>query len=176
MADASASPAGPSTHPQPTASPAAAAPSTATNTSTVNAANMSLQDLKKQHQANLAVLKANSQRAHAKLAQSAANCAVLSARDANAQLQEVFHNEQQLEQQIKELAAQSEHFKKRVQQWGGHFLKLNQAMKEIGDVHNWSQSIHKDIDATLTILDEVSAKKRRVLGLGGSEAATASTE
>lgn len=126
---------------------------------------MSLQDLKKQHQSNMNTLRTNAYKAHVKLVSSTTTAAVVAARDSNAALAEIFQNEQQLETQIKELAVQTEHFRKRMGQWTQHFLKLNQSMKELGDVHNWSQSIHKDIDATLTILDEVSAKKRKVLGL-----------
>lgn len=130
--------------------------------------NMTLQDLKKQHQQNLQTLKQNAAKAQQKVAASASHASIIAARDSNMALQEIFQNEQQLEQHVKELQTQSEHFRKRMSQWSQHFLKLNQAMKEIGDVHNWSQSIHKEVDATLTILDEVSAKKRKVLGLGGA--------
>eukprot|EP00744_Colponema_vietnamica_P004485 GILI01006687.1.p1 GENE.GILI01006687.1~~GILI01006687.1.p1 ORF type:complete len:152 (-),score=47.63 GILI01006687.1:84-539(-) len=142
-------------------------PSTRSSTTAPPTASQSLSllDLKKQHQTNMAVLRNNAYKAHVKLVNSSSNAAVVAARDSNAALAEVFQNEQQLEAQIKELAAQTEHFRKRMGQWSQHFLKLNQAMKELGDVHNWSQSIHKDIDSTVTILDEVSAKKRRVLGL-----------
>ena len=136
-----------------------------TPSATTNLANVSFQDMLKQHRSKMAALKEDSEHTYRMAMGDASTASAHLIRDVNMDLKDIHTNEQQIETQIKELAAQTEQFRRKMNSWGQMFIKFNQAVKELGDVENWSKCINEDVNECLTILDDVSAKKRSVLGL-----------
>ena len=157
----------------PTSATAAPMPSTTATSSTpstqaIDLKAVSFQELLRQHRQTMMTLKdASEQTYRAAMSDAAASSGHL-IRDINLDLRDIHTNEQQIETQIKDLAAQTEQFRKKMNAWGQMFVKFNQAVKELGDVENWSKCISEDANECLTILDDVSAKKRNILGLDKS--------
>lgn len=83
----------------------------------------------------------------------------------NAEVIDVFNAETKIEAQIKEVTSQAEQMHKRMAQWAQLFVKFNHALKEIGDVQHWSAMVETDMQETVKILDAVSAKKRKLIGI-----------
>ncbi|KAL9642119.1 hypothetical protein ABK040_007124 [Willaertia magna] len=63
----------------------------------------------------------------------------------NKDVVKVFQNQQAIETEAKQLQAQIEKFNKQTVQWLQAFQQLNQTIKELGDVENWSNHINNDI-------------------------------
>eukprot|EP00758_Cryptobia_borreli_P008015 Tbor_TRINITY_DN5351_c2_g1::TRINITY_DN5351_c2_g1_i1::g.3835::m.3835/K20185/BLOC1S1; biogenesis of lysosome-related organelles complex 1 subunit 1 len=130
----------------------------------------SLDDMLKSHKLRMSLLKEDAETKYRTSMDSSATASAVLAADANSALTDIFAAEKNIDSKIKELCNQTEQYKKKISQWSGLFVKFSQSVKELGDVHNWSQSIHADVVETLQILDEVSAKKREVLGIASTTA------
>lgn len=129
-----------------------------------HAATMS--DLIRQHKHSIESMKRANEEKYRKACQSAATASVALATATNHDVMEIFNAEQHIELQIKELAQQSEAFEKKMLGWSQFFLKFNKELKEVGDLANWSRCVEHDVQETVKILDEVSTKKRKALGIG----------
>ncbi|KAH9599636.1 Biogenesis of lysosome-related organelles complex 1 subunit 1 [Trypanosoma melophagium] len=84
---------------------------------------------------------------------------------ANAEVAAAFQREKQIETELKEVAARSAQLQKHMAAWAGLFAKLNVELKEMGDVANWARRTEEDLAATVHVLEELSERKRRALGM-----------
>jgi biogenesis of lysosome-related organelles complex 1 subunit 1 len=92
--------------------------------------------------------------------------------EVNQGIVEVFSNQQILENEAKKLHAQSAKFSKQASQWFGNnffnfffrvqlFTQLNQSIKELGDVENWSQHIDEDVQEIVKNIDVILELKQK---------------
>ncbi|EFA85077.1 GCN5-like 1 domain-containing protein [Heterostelium album PN500] len=65
----------------------------------------------------------------------------------------VFANQKRLEQEARVLQQSTTKFSKQTNQWLTLIDNFNNALKEIGDVENWSRSIENDMQNISNILD-----------------------
>ncbi|ORC85749.1 putative GCN5-like protein [Trypanosoma theileri] len=87
------------------------------------------------------------------------------AASANAEVSAAFRREKQIEAELKEIAARSAQLQRRMTAWAALFAKLNVELKEMGDVANWARRTEEDLTATVHVLEELSERKRRALGM-----------
>ena len=127
--------------------------------------NVSLLELQKQHKLRMNQLKEESEKRYRTVCASAQVACGDLCETTNAEMLDVFAVEQQIENQFRELTQRTEQYQKQMQQWGVLFTKFNGALKELGDVANWSSHVERDLTETVKILEDLSAKKRIELGL-----------
>ena len=124
-----------------------------------------LSDMLKAHKAKLASIKDQNEQRYKACGTSASAASASLVDAANKDVIDIFQAEQAIEAQIKEVTNRTEQFHKKLQQWAGLFAKFNRSLKELGDVHHWAQCIEGELQDTLKVLDAVSAKKRKALGM-----------
>eukprot|EP00124_Ichthyophonus_hoferi_P001013 Ihof_evm8s45 gene=Ihof_evmTU8s45 len=73
----------------------------------------------------------------------------------NGSVAEIFQNQRQLELETKNISVLTAKFSKQATQWITMLESFNQALKEIGDVENWSQVIEKDMRVVAGVLNHV---------------------
>eukprot|EP01080_Neovahlkampfia_damariscottae_P011159 gene11159-3981_t len=81
--------------------------------------------------------------------------------EVNQGIVEVFSNQQILENEAKKLHSQSAKFSKQANQWVQLFNNLNQSIKELGDVENWSEHIQDDIEGIVKNIDLILETKQK---------------
>ncbi|GAM28964.1 hypothetical protein SAMD00019534_121400 [Acytostelium subglobosum LB1] len=69
----------------------------------------------------------------------------------------VFANQKKLETEARTLQVNTAKFSKQTNQWLSLIDHFNTALKEIGDVENWSRSIENDMQNITNILDYLYA-------------------
>ena len=126
---------------------------------------MTLASLTRHHRAKAAALKVQNEEKYKAMCGSATKASAALVDSTNKDAFAVFNAEQHIESQIKDLSAQTEQFQKKLHQWGLLFSRFDAAMKEMGDLNNWAVMIENDVQDTVTILDEVSKRKRQAMGL-----------
>jgi len=73
----------------------------------------------------------------------------------------VLKNQKKIEVEAAQLAAQTDKFNKQVERWLILYNGLNDSLKELGDVVNWSQVIEADMTYIATSLSNVIAMKQQ---------------
>ncbi len=66
----------------------------------------------------------------------------------------VFENQRVIDREVKALSALSLRYSKQAKDWVQLMDKFNGALKDLGDVENWAQTIEKDIAAVSQFLEE----------------------
>lgn len=168
--DASPPPSAPAAPPQqPQLASSAPSPSPQTQSSQQQQqqqpASVQMADMLKAHKQRIAQMKEENERRLKVATQSAVQASAALVESSNADVMEVFNTESQIEQQLKEVQAQTERFHKRMKDWATLYVKFNRCLKEVGDVHHWAQMVERDMVETVEILDRVTAKKRAALGI-----------
>lgn len=125
----------------------------------------SLAQLERRHESRVAALKQQSEQQF-RVATKAGNAATTAlVAGVNRDCAELHQGAKRVDGELKELMKQTEQMHKRTQQWAAMMLKFNGALKELGDVANWSRMIERDVEDTVTVLDAIAATKRRAAGL-----------
>ena len=82
--------------------------------------------------------------------------------DVNNGITEIFYNQQVLENESKKLNALTTKFSKQANGWTQLFNQLNTAVKELGDIENWSSHIHQDVSQVVRQVDFVLSAKQKI--------------
>jgi phage host-nuclease inhibitor protein Gam len=80
--------------------------------------------------------------------------------------------EKVIDSDLRGLVAATDGLQRRMRQWGAHFAQMHAALKEVGDLANWSAAIESDMADAVAILDAVAAAKVAAT-TAGRQAATA---
>ncbi|KAL0491698.1 biogenesis of lysosome-related organelles complex 1 subunit 1 [Acrasis kona] len=81
----------------------------------------------------------------------------------NSDVAQVFHNQQLLEAEAKQIHIQSQRLTKQTTQWLQLFQQLNASLKELGDVENWAGHIHDDVQVIVKNIDQAISVKQQQL-------------
>ena len=73
----------------------------------------------------------------------------------------VWHNQQQLEAEARQLQEQAQRFNTQTGQWLSTFQSFHQALKELGDVENWARTIEADMAFINSSLEQVQSARER---------------
>jgi len=73
----------------------------------------------------------------------------------NKEVSEAFVNQKKIDAKVKQLNQNSTQFVKQSQQWIHLLENFNTALKELGDVENWSKKIETDMQIINTTLNSV---------------------
>ena len=79
---------------------------------------------------------------------------------------ELLTHERKVDEGVKELHAASTATQKRLTQWGHMFVNFQNALKDLGDLANWSQAVESDVKDAVNILDVVVRHKANVVSGG----------
>lgn len=82
--------------------------------------------------------------------------------DVNQGIVQLFTNQQNLENESKRLHQQSTKFSKLSTNWVQLYSNLNSSVKELGDVENWTQHIHSDIQSIVKNIDFILNAKNKL--------------
>lgn len=82
--------------------------------------------------------------------------------EVNQGIVQLFTNQQNLENESKKLHTQSIKFSKLSTNWVQLYQNLNTSVKELGDVDNWSQHIHSDIQGIVKNIDYILNAKNKL--------------
>eukprot|EP00123_Amoebidium_parasiticum_P009081 comp19221_c0_seq1/m.21982 comp19221_c0_seq1/g.21982 ORF comp19221_c0_seq1/g.21982 comp19221_c0_seq1/m.21982 type:complete len:128 (-) comp19221_c0_seq1:367-750(-) len=78
----------------------------------------------------------------------------------NGTVAEIFQNQRQLELETKNVTALTAKFSKQASQWITMMESFNQALKEIGDVENWSRVIETDMRVVAGVLEHTQKNEK----------------
>lgn len=73
----------------------------------------------------------------------------------NKEVSEAFVNQKKIDAKVKQLNQNTTQFVKQSQQWMHLLENFNTALKELGDVENWSKKIESDMKIINTTLNSV---------------------
>jgi len=73
----------------------------------------------------------------------------------------VWHNQQQLEAEARQLQQQAQRFNTQTEQWLSTFQSFHQSLKELGDVENWARTIEADMAFINSSLEQVQSARER---------------
>ena len=73
----------------------------------------------------------------------------------------VWHNQQQLEAEARQLQQQAQRFNTQTGQWLSTFQSFHQSLKELGDVENWARTIEADMAFINSSLEQVQSARER---------------
>ncbi len=149
----------------PSTSTAAATTSSPAQPAVVGQRAATLAEISRYHRARAQMLKEQNEAKYKTMCSSAGKASAALVDQTNHDVLQVFNAEQQIEAQIKELVTETELFQRKLHQWSMLFTRFDAALKEVGDLSNWSNMIEQDVQDTVTILDEVARKKREAMGL-----------
>lgn len=65
----------------------------------------------------------------------------------------VWHNQQQLEAEARQLHRQSQRLANNASQWAASYQGFHQALKSLGDIENWAKAIESDMAFITGALD-----------------------
>lgn len=82
--------------------------------------------------------------------------------ETNQGIVQIFFNQQQLESESKRMHAQSQKFAKQSANWITMYTQLNTAVKELGDVANWADHIHQDVQSLVKSVDFILESKAKI--------------
>lgn len=116
---------------------------------------MSLQSLIREHQTVQSRLKEVNEQRKKKATESMQRLSHQLVLQTNRDTVEIFHNQQTLENEAKNLHQQTQRFVQRTQKWMQSFSQLNDCLKELGDVENWASIISADVEQVVKSVDEV---------------------
>ncbi|XP_044184193.1 biogenesis of lysosome-related organelles complex 1 subunit 1-like isoform X2 [Acropora millepora] len=71
----------------------------------------------------------------------------------NSGVEKAYFNQRKLETEAKQLQAHAMRFSKQTVQWLQMLESFNKALKELGDVENWSRVIEADMTAIASALE-----------------------
>ena len=71
----------------------------------------------------------------------------------------VWHNQQQLEAEARQLQQQAQRFNKQTAQWLTTFQSFHQSLKALGDVENWARTIEADMAFINSSLEQVQSAR-----------------
>ena len=73
----------------------------------------------------------------------------------------VWHNQQQLEAEARQLQQQAQRFNTQTTQWLSTFQGFHQSLKALGDVENWARTIEGDMAFINSSLEQVQSARER---------------
>ena len=73
----------------------------------------------------------------------------------------VWHNQQQLEAEARQLQQQAQRFNTQTAQWLSTFQGFHQSLKALGDVENWARTIEADMAFINSSLEQVQSARER---------------
>ena len=73
----------------------------------------------------------------------------------------VWHNQQQLEAEARQLQEQAQRFNTQTGQWLSTFQSFHQSLKELGDVENWARTIEADMAFINSSLEQVQSEREQ---------------
>ena len=76
---------------------------------------------------------------------------------------ELIVEERRVDEGVRALHAASVGTQKRLAQWGHMFVNFQNALKDLGDLSNWSQAVESDVKDAVNILDAVVKHKANVV-------------
>lgn len=79
---------------------------------------------------------------------------------------ELLDEEKQVDAGVRALHQASLGTQKRLQQWGQMFVGFQTALKDLGDLTNWSQAVESDVKDAVNVLDAVVKHKAAVVAGG----------
>ena len=77
---------------------------------------------------------------------------------ANDEVARAFAQEKALEEEMRRLQSEADRFCRRTEQWVALVDDFNRALKEIGDVENWSRAIERDMNEVVARLEVVHGR------------------
>ncbi|KAG0258303.1 biogenesis of lysosome- organelles complex 1 subunit 1 [Mortierella polycephala] len=114
---------------------------------------MSLSRLVKEHQTKQAALKRENDHLRKEAVQSAGVFSDAVADTLGGRVSQIFLNQKELEQEARNLSVQTARYAKQTAQWLALVEQFDSTLKELGDVQNWVQVIHKDMEQVANSLE-----------------------
>ncbi|KAF9907955.1 biogenesis of lysosome- organelles complex 1 subunit 1 [Lobosporangium transversale] len=114
---------------------------------------MSLSRLVKEHNAKQATHKRETEQLRKEAIQSVGVFSDAIADILNSRVTQIFVNQKNLEQEVKNLSAQTTRYAKQTAQWLSLVQQFDSALKELGDVQNWVQVIQRDMEQVTEALE-----------------------
>ncbi|KAF9182820.1 biogenesis of lysosome- organelles complex 1 subunit 1 [Haplosporangium sp. Z 767] len=114
---------------------------------------MSLSRLVKEHQTKQAALKRENDHLRKEAVQSAGVFSDAVADTLGGRVSQIFLNQKELEQEARSLSVQTARYAKQTAQWLALVEQFDSTLKELGDVQNWVQVIHKDMEQVASSLE-----------------------
>lgn len=78
--------------------------------------------------------------------------------------------ERKVDESVRQLHQQSVATQQRLAQWGQMFVGFQSALKDIGDLSNWSAAVESDVKDAVAILSAVVKEKAKVVAGSSSKA------
>eukprot|EP00762_Andalucia_godoyi_P006232 ANDGO_01707.mRNA.1 Biogenesis of lysosome-related organelles complex 1 subunit 1 len=79
----------------------------------------------------------------------------------NERISVLFLTQREIEFQAKTLAAASSKFAKNAQQWANLVDQFSDALKELGDVDSWTESVEKELAGLFEILGQINEAEKQ---------------
>ncbi|KAJ8024986.1 Biogenesis of lysosome-related organelles complex 1 subunit 1 [Holothuria leucospilota] len=112
-----------------------------------------LSSLVREHQAKQAARRDIQERRRKEAIISASNVTKALVENLNNRVAIAYNNEKKLDAEAKQLQANAALFAKQSMQWLQLIENFNQALKELGDVENWSKSLESDMQTIASALE-----------------------
>eukprot|EP00457_Paulinella_chromatophora_P015202 gb/GEZN01015773.1/.p1 GENE.gb/GEZN01015773.1/~~gb/GEZN01015773.1/.p1 ORF type:complete len:152 (+),score=30.58 gb/GEZN01015773.1/:40-495(+) len=119
----------------------------------------------KDHQTRTNAQKADLEHIRREALQATEEAASVLLESLNQSVAEVYTNQQLLERDAKRMHAETARFQRNTRRWVKMYAGLNEALKELGDVSNWAQTMEQDMQDLAFMLESVIATKRQEVGL-----------
>jgi 4-alpha-glucanotransferase len=123
---------------------------------------MSLSNLVKEHNTQQAKQKEKNEQKRQQTLDSLREVQKSLVLEVNQGIVQIFFNQQQLENESKRMHANSVKFSKQSTNWLTLFTQLNASVKELGDVENWANHIHQDVQGLVKSVDYILASKQKL--------------
>ncbi|XP_029179568.2 biogenesis of lysosome-related organelles complex 1 subunit 1-like isoform X1 [Acropora millepora] len=107
----------------------------------------------KEHQAKQAVHRENQERLRREAVVASSQLTFKMMDALNSGVEKAYFNQRKLETEAKQLQAHAMRFSKQTVQWLQMLESFNKALKELGDVENWSRVIEADMTAIASALE-----------------------
>jgi len=120
-----------------------------------------LSALAKEHQTNQSTRKSQLERKRLTAFEATNKFSFYLTNQLNKDVSKAFVNQKKIDYRIKQINQNSSQFVKNSQQWMTILDNFNTALKELGDVENWSRKIETDMKTINTILNEVDSKNKK---------------
>ena len=112
-----------------------------------------LSNLVKESKARRAALTAENERRKREATAAVADASNAAMDAINGGVATVWHNQQQLEAEARQLHQQAQRLSKQSAQWAESYQGFHQALKALGDVENWAKAIESDMAFIHSSLD-----------------------
>lgn len=114
-----------------------------------------LSSLAKEHQQQQQIRRQELEKKRVRAIESTNNYSTFILNSLNKEVSEAFVNQKKIDAKVKQLNQNTTQFVKQSQQWIHLLENFNTALKELGDVENWSKKIETDMHIINTTLNSV---------------------